>query len=122
VGILTALKEGLKNKTQKNLEKAYHLDKTYQDYGPAFALGRYWAIVTWPFRDKKKAYEFYSEYLSNTKFTCDKEERMVYIAEFLIDKGNKESLNKARLMLEEVIKTAGPNIKSRANELLVELK
>jgi hypothetical protein len=122
VGIIKAVREGLKSKTQKSLEKAYKLDKTYQDYGPAFALGRYWAVVSWPFRDKKKADKFYSEYLSNANFSHDKEERMVYISEFLIDRGDKKSLNKARSMLTEALKTAEPEIKKWANELLDKIK
>ena len=87
-----------------------------------FTIGRYWAVVPWPYRNKKKANEYYSEYLSNSDFSQDKEERMVYISEFLIDRDDKKSLNKAQSMLVEVTKTADPHIKNWANELLDKIK
>ena len=48
VSILTALAEGLKNKTQSSFEKAYELHKMYDDAGPVLALGRFRAVVPWP--------------------------------------------------------------------------
>ena len=54
VSILTALAEGLKNKTQKGFEMAYEMDKMYDEAGPILGLGRFWAVVPWPFKNKKK--------------------------------------------------------------------
>jgi len=62
VSVLTALKEGLKGKTRKALEKAYNINKNYQDGLPAFALGRFWEVLPWyAGRDKKKALKYYEE-------------------------------------------------------------
>jgi hypothetical protein len=106
VSILTALKEGLKGKTQNNLEKAYQIDKDYKDGGPAFALGRFWAVVPWPYQDKKKAMKYYREYQTYNKNNAYWEERTLDIAEFLIDDG-KEYWPEARALLKKV--TAGKN-------------
>ena len=39
VSVFTAVAEGLKNKTQNSLEKAYELDEMYNEAGPILALG-----------------------------------------------------------------------------------
>jgi hypothetical protein len=106
VSILTALKEGLKGKTQNNLEKAYQIDKDYKDGGPAFALGRFWAVVPWPYQDKKKAMKYYREYQTYNKTNAYWEERTLDLAEFLIDAG-KEYHTEARALLRKV--AAGKN-------------
>ena len=118
VSILRALKEGLKNKTQTNLEKAYELDKTFQDGGPAFAVGRFWAVVPWPFQDRKKALAYYQEYLKIKKLDLYFEERYVSVSELLVDMG-KEHYAQARELLDTVI-NAGKDAynKKKAQELL----
>jgi hypothetical protein len=75
--ILTALAEGLKGKTQSSLEKAYELDKMYDEAGPMLALGRFWAVVPWPYKDKKKALRFYREF-QTTRYFDEKAEGKVY--------------------------------------------
>jgi hypothetical protein len=117
VSIVTALKEGLKGKTQNNLEKAYTINKRYKDGGPAYALGRFWAVVPWPYQDKKKAMNYYREYQSNNKSNAYWEERTLYFAEFLIDTG-KEYRTEARALLRKV--QAGKNryCAARATDLL----
>ena len=84
VSILTALKEGLKDKTQDNLEKAYALDKTFEKGAPIYGLGRYWQLVPWPFMDKDKAMELYREF-QKTEFYNDPAnvEAQIYMAEIL---------------------------------------
>ena len=41
VSIVTALAEGLKDKTQSSFEKAYAIDKNYKQGGPILSLGRF---------------------------------------------------------------------------------
>ena len=55
VSILTALSEGLKNKTQQSFETAYKIDKTYNRGGPMLSLGRFWTVLPWPMNDEDKA-------------------------------------------------------------------
>jgi len=86
-GILTALKEGLKNKTQSNLEKAYQMDKYFDKAGPILALGRFWQVVPFPFTDKDKALKLYREF-QHTKYFADSIEGHVYLAELLADTGS----------------------------------
>jgi tetratricopeptide (TPR) repeat protein len=48
VSIVTALAEGLKDKTQSSFEKAYAIDKSYKQGGPMLSLGRVWSVQPWP--------------------------------------------------------------------------
>lgn len=98
VSILTALAEGLKGKTQSSLEKAYELDKMYNEAGPILSLGRFWAVVPWPYKDKKKALKFYREY-QKTRYFNEKVEGKIYLAEVLLElKGNKKE---AKVLLKK---------------------
>ena len=100
VSIFTALAEGLKSKTQSSLEKAYELDKMYNEAGPMLSLGRFWAIVPWPFKDKKKALKFYREY-QKTPYFNEKAEGKIYLAEVLLALKGKENKEEAKAMLQK---------------------
>jgi hypothetical protein len=106
VSVLTALKEGLKGKTQTSLEKAYAINRSYRDGGPAFALGRFWAVVPWPYQDKKKAMKYYREYQTLNKNDSYWQERTLNLAEFLVNAG-KDYHAEARALLQKV--TTGKN-------------
>ena len=101
-GILTALKEGLKDKTQRSFEKAYELDRMYADAGSILALGRFWAVLPWPMKNKKKSLAYYREY-QKTPFFQQFEEGKIYLAELLIAKGGKTNKAEARHILEQAI-------------------
>lgn len=103
VSILTALKEGLKDKTQNSFETAYKIDKYYEDAGPIAALGRFWAVLPWPFRDKDKAMEYFREY-QNTEFFGQEDHVQVnvYFAELLMD--SRKTKDEAIAMLKQVPK------------------
>ena len=58
VSIFKALSEGLKDKTQGAFEKTYALDRMYNQGGPMIALGRFWQVLPWPMRDRKKALKY----------------------------------------------------------------
>jgi len=45
VSVVTAIKEGLKPKTQNAMEKAYFIDKRYGNGMPVKGLGRFWFVL-----------------------------------------------------------------------------
>jgi tetratricopeptide (TPR) repeat protein len=121
VGILTALKEGLKKKTQKNLEKAYEIDKTFNQGGPILALGRFWQQVPWPYHDEEKAMDYYRE-LEKTPYFGKKVESYIYMAEILVEQWDEASKKEARQLLEKAIaQTEDPYWEKHARELMEEL-
>ena len=104
VSILTALAEGLKSKTQSSLEKAYELDKMYNKAGPMQSLGRFWAVVPWPYKDKKKALGFYREY-EKTQYFNENAEGKIYLAEVLLALKGKENKEETETLLQEALKS-----------------
>jgi hypothetical protein len=123
VSILTALKEGLKDKTQENLEKAYQVDKTFEKGAPIYSLGRYWQLVPWPFMDKDKAMELYREF-QKTEFYKDPAnvEARIYMAEILAEKWGDEPKAEAKVLLEEALKMTNDKYwQKKANDILKDL-
>lgn len=100
VSIFTALSEGLKDKTQTSFEAAYKLDKNYNKGGPILSLARFWAVLPWPLKDKKKSLEYYREFQA-TPFFADNAEGYVFLAELLRDIGGKENIAEADQLLEK---------------------
>jgi len=121
VSILTALAEGLKNKTQRSFEKAYELDKMCDDAGPILALGRFWAVVPWPFRDKEKALTYYREYQA-TKYFAEKDEGKIYLAELLLKLKGRGDEAEAKALLEEVAQSEDRYFRDWATRLLAKVK
>ncbi len=120
-GILTAIREGLKEKTQSNFEKAYQIDKTIEDGGPIVALGRFWQVVPWPFNDKSEAESLYREF-QKTSYYADNLESRIYLSEMLADQWGRKSKEEARQLLEEVVKMSDdPYWTKRAQDLLSNL-
>jgi hypothetical protein len=120
-GILTALKEGLKDKTQSSFEKAYELDKMYEDAGSILALGRFWAVLPWPMANKKKSLAYYREY-QKTPYFQQRDEGKVYLAELLIDKGGKDNKAEAKQILEQAVQTDDAYFKAWAERLMAKVK
>ena len=100
VSILTALREGLKNKTQSGFEKAYALDKMYDKAGPILSIGRFWAVLPWPFRKTKKSLRFYREY-QETEYFDDNAEAQIYFAELLLRLKGKKNRQEATTLLKK---------------------
>ena len=121
VSILTALSEGLKGKTQSSFEKTYELDKMYKEGGPMIALGRFWQVLPWPMRDRKKSLKYYREYQA-TKYFADNMEVHVYLGELLIQIGGKENKAEAKGLLEKAAQSEDPYFRDQAKELLAKLK
>lgn len=119
--ILTALKEGLKDKTQKSFEKAYELDKMYEDAGSILALGRFWAVLPWPLTNKKKSLAYYREY-QQTPFFQQRDEGKVYLAELLISLGGKANKAEAKQILQQAILTDDIYFSNWARRLMEKIK
>jgi len=101
VSILTALKEGLKDKTQDSFEASYKINKYYYKAAPIAALGRFWHILPWPLSDKDDSMKYYREFQKTEFFgVSDTIEVNVFFAELLMEKNKTK--NEAKAMLEWV--------------------
>jgi tetratricopeptide (TPR) repeat protein len=121
VSILTALSEGLKNKTQQSFEKAYDLNKMFKEGGPILALGRFWAVLPWPLRDREKALSYYREY-QQTPYFATNTEAQLFLAELLIQIGGEKNKAEAKGYLEQALQSEDPYFKNRAQQLQAEIK
>lgn len=121
VSILTALGEGLKDKTQQSFEKTYAINKLYKDGGPMLSLGRFWAVLPWPLRDRKKALAYYREYQQTPYFATNTEARL-FVTELLIQMGGEENKAEAKGYLEKGVQSDDPYFKDWAERLQAELK
>ena len=113
-GIIDAIREGTR-KTQKAFETAYTLDKMYEDATPVLALGRFWSVLPWPLKDKKKALVYLEEY--HTYFP-DNPEGLVYLAEAYLDVKEKD---KARQLLEKATALDEGYYSNQAGKLLADM-
>ena len=120
VSIFTALSEGLKDKTQTSFEKAYEVDKMYKEAGPMLSLGRFWAVLPWPMRDRKKSLQYYREYQA-TKYFADSLEAHFYIGEVLYQIGGDKNKAEAKGLLEKAAQSEDPFFRDKAQELLKKL-
>jgi tetratricopeptide (TPR) repeat protein len=118
VSILTALKEGLKDKTQQGFEKSYAIDKQYHEAGPVLALGRFWSALPWPLKDNKKALVYLDEF---QKYYPDNAEGQLYLGECLADEGGDANKARARTYLEKAAQGKEPFYRNRAKALLASL-
>lgn len=115
VSIVTALREGLKNKTQLGLEKSYEIDRQYKDGGPIKALGRFWFVLPWPLTDKEKSLKYLREH---QQLFPEDEEGQVFLAEVLI---NRKETAQAKELLEKAAKSDRAYYAKWAKRLLSEL-
>lgn len=120
VSIFTALKEGLKDKTQKSFEKTYEINKLYKDGGPMLSLGRFWAVLPWPLRDRKKSLAYYREY-QETQYFATNTEAQLFLAELLIQIGGDENKDEAKKYLEKALKSDDPYFTDWAKKLQAKL-
>lgn len=121
VSILTALKEGLKDKTQNSFETAYKIDKYYEDAGSIAALGRFWSVLPWPLNDDDKSMQYFREYQKTEFFGKEDNVQVnVYFAELLMD--SRKTRDEARAMLEQVPRISSNKYwNDRAQALLDEM-
>ena len=121
VSILTAMSEGLKGKTQQAFEKTYEINKMYKEGGPMLSLGRFWAVLPWPLRDRKKSITYYREY-QETKFFATNTEAQLFVAELLIQMGGDQNKSEATGYVEKGLKSDDPYFKDWAKQLQTKLK
>jgi tetratricopeptide (TPR) repeat protein len=121
VSILKALQEGLKNKTQSSFEKAYELDKMYNEAGPILSLGRFWSVLPWPLYDRKKALEYYREFQA-TPYFADNAEAKIFVAELLMKLKGDANRSEAKTLLTEAAQSDDPYFKDWADRLLQSFK
>ncbi len=120
VSIVTALAEGLKDKTQGSFEKAYALDKAYKQGGPMLSLGRFWSVLPWPMRDRQKGLDYFREYQKAGYFEANIEAHL-FLAELLIQMGGEENKKEARGYLDKAARSSDPYFRDWAARLLAEL-
>ncbi len=121
VSIFTALREGLKDKTQQSFEKTYAINKMYKDGGPMLSLGRFWAVLPWPLRDREKSLAYYREYLETPYFATNTEAQL-FVAELLLQMGGEKNKAEAKGYLEKGLQSEDPYFKDWAGRLQAELK
>jgi tetratricopeptide (TPR) repeat protein len=121
VSIFTALKEGLKDKTQQSFEKTYEINKMYKDGGPMLSLGRFWAVLPWPLRDRDKSLAYYREY-QETQFFATNTEAQLFLAELLIQIGGDENETEAKGYVENGLKSDDPYFLDWAKRMQAKLK
>ncbi len=121
VSVFTALKEGLKDKTQSSFEKTYAINKMYKEGGPMISLGRFWAVLPWPMRDRKKSLEYYREY-QQTQWFATNTEAQLFLAELLIQMGGKDKKAEAKGFVDKALQSDDPYFKSWAEDLNKKLK
>lgn len=115
VSVLTALKEGLKDKTQSSFEKAYKIDKMYNDGAPMKALGRFWYVLPWPLQDKKLSLQYLREF---QKAFPNDVEGQVYLGETLIKTGDK---NEAKAVLQKAASSSDSYYADWAKRVLADM-
>ena len=120
VSILTALSEGLKNKTQESFEAAYKIDKAYNKGGPMLSLGRFWTVLPWPMNDEDQALAYLREYQA-AGFLDGSDEGKIYLSELLIDIGGKDNEAEARQLLQAAAQSPEAYFSDWAKRLLKDL-
>ena len=121
VSVFTALKEGLKDKTQTSFEKAYAIDKMYNEGGPMISLGRFWAVLPWPMRDREKSLQYYREY-QKTQWFASNTEVQLFLAEVLIQMGGKKKKAEAKEYVQKALQSDDPFFRDWAADLNAKLK
>lgn len=119
VSIVTALKEGLKKKTQSSFEKLLELDKHFEDGSGMLGLGRFWAVLPWPLKNKKKALKYYRDYQA-TPYFGKEPEGYIYLSEVLIAMGGKKRKAEAKELLSK-FNAPNPYFQEIKNKLLKKL-
>jgi tetratricopeptide (TPR) repeat protein len=120
VSIVTALADGLKDKTQSSFEKAYAIDKSYKQGGPILSLGRFWSVLPWPLRDRQKGLDYFREYQKAGYFDSNLEAHL-FLSELLIKMGGDENKREARGYLEKAALSTDGYYKDWATRLLSEI-
>ena len=117
VSIITAVSEGLADKTKVGFEKSYKINKRFLDGGPIKALGRYWTVLPWPLRDRDKGIKYLKEF---GKLYPNDPEGQVYLAEALIERDDGDDEAQAKAVLQKTLKSKDAYSRKRAEALIKE--
>lgn len=115
ISILKAIREGLRKKTEKAFEKAYEIDKMYDDAGPILALGRMWHQLPKIYRKTPRSEAYFEEYY---QYFPENPQGLVYFAELLITRNKDE---RAKELLEKAAQSNHVYFSKRAKILLEKL-
>jgi len=119
VSIITALKEGLKNKTQQALENSLRIDPAYWDYSPYLGMGEFWYLLPWPLKDAAKARDFLEKYIKHVPPTADNiEEGWVYLGKVLLESKDANDRARGRQYLQKAAAGRFPYFAAMAREAL----
>ncbi|HEY3447188.1 MAG TPA: hypothetical protein VGK67_12525 [Myxococcales bacterium] len=103
IGVLNALSKGLDARLRRNLDWAVQRVPAYEWGGPLLTLGRYWAQLPWPKRDRKKALESLRAAVSGHPENL---RAKLYLAEVLQAEGSGAARREARVHLERILGAA----------------
>lgn len=116
VGLVTALKDNLKDKTQDSFEKVYVMDKTYWQCYSIMALGRFWYVLPWPLNNKTKAMSYLREL---QRLNPSLQEGKLYLAEALLDSKKPKDREEGIALLNAVMQGEHKIYRVMAKDLLV---
>lgn len=122
VSIFTAIKEGLKNKTQDSFEKVYALDKTFENGGSILGLGRFWTVLPPFMRDYDKAMKYLREFQATQYFDYSPPDGPIYLSELLLKIGGDKNKAEAKSLLEKSAQSGDKYYSDWAKRLLSEYK
>ncbi|MCF8037183.1 MAG: hypothetical protein K9K62_09955 [Desulfobacteraceae bacterium] len=118
--IWSILSEGLKNKAEKHLKKAYEIDREYNGFVLLMHMGLYYEVLPWyAGRDKDKALEHYREaLLLMPEQSPYRSQLHVLAGKLMLVQGVEE--NRARQLLRKVAESDSRYFSSKALEILAE--
>ena len=85
------------------------------------SLGRFWAVLPWPLRDRKKSLAYYREY-QQTPYFATNTEAQIFLAELLIQMGGDKNKTEAKGYVEPALKSEDPYFRDWAKQLQAKLK
>ncbi|MFO7839820.1 MAG: hypothetical protein R6X08_10040 [Desulfosalsimonadaceae bacterium] len=118
--IWAIIKEGLKDKAQKHLKKAYEIDKTYNEFVLVMHMGLYYEVLPWfAGRDNEKALEHYREALSLMPGDATFRPQLHVLAgKLMLEQGVEEG--RALRLLRETAEGGSDYFSGRARKILAE--
>ena len=118
--IWSILSEGLKEKAEKHLKKAYEIDREYNGFVLLMHMGLYYEVLPWyAGRDKDKALEHYREaLLLMPQQSPYRSQLHVLAGKLMLVQGVEE--NRARQLLREAAESDSRYFRSKALEILAE--
>lgn len=118
--IWTILNKNLKDKARNHLEKAYRINKEYNDFVVVMHMGFYYELLPWfAGQDKGKALEFYRKALGLMPEDARYRPQLHLLAgTLMLNQGVEE--NRAKRLLQEAVDSDSDYFSSKAREILAE--